>query len=234
MNPFPRPLVLGHRGAPREKRENTLRSFARALEHGADGVELDVRRSHDRVAVVVHDDTLSRVFNVAGRVPDLPWPAIERLTSAELPSFEQVTAWAAASGAWLNVELKDAGVEDEAIRLIAERKLKERVVISSFDAAIVQKVGELDPSVRRFFLTKRWDRPALDALNRAGATGVCLHVDAASAAILEELDTLGLPVIAWTVNRPSRVRQLLRAGVAGIISDDPAMAAAERAAFLDG
>ncbi len=50
-----RVLVLGHRGAPALAPENTLESFRRALELGADGLELDVRRSGDGRLVVVHD-----------------------------------------------------------------------------------------------------------------------------------------------------------------------------------
>ena len=72
-NPFPRPLILGHRGAPYDAPENTLASFARALEQGADGVELDVRRARDGVPVIIHDETLDRTsgarlrFRLIGR-----------------------------------------------------------------------------------------------------------------------------------------------------------------------
>src|SRR5687768_8195818 len=110
-NPFPRPLILGHRGAPYDAPENTLASFARALEQGADGVELDVRRARDGVPVIIHDETLDRTSGARGRVADLDWPAIERLTTAGLPSLEQAAGWAAASGAWLNVEIKTPRVE---------------------------------------------------------------------------------------------------------------------------
>ena len=49
------PLVLGHRGIPREHPENSRDGFSRALELGADGIELDVRTSRDGHLVVQHD-----------------------------------------------------------------------------------------------------------------------------------------------------------------------------------
>ena len=109
MNPFPRLLVLGHRGAPEAALENTLEAFATAMRQGADGVELDVRPASDGTPVVIHDDSLQRTFGVQGSVSSLSWPALQRLTGARLPSLQQVAAWAAASGAWLNVELKAPG-----------------------------------------------------------------------------------------------------------------------------
>src|SRR4029078_11505826 len=47
--------IIGHRGSPRENRENTLPSFRRAFEVGADAVELDVHATLDGVVVIHHD-----------------------------------------------------------------------------------------------------------------------------------------------------------------------------------
>ena len=61
-----RPMLIGHRGAPRERPENTLPSFLRALELQADGIELDVHCTSDRV-VVVHHDEIPRATPPSGR-----------------------------------------------------------------------------------------------------------------------------------------------------------------------
>lgn len=233
MNPFFRPLVLGHRGSPRESRENTLESFGRAILAGADGVEMDVQRSRDGVPVVIHDDSLERVWEMRHRVSKLHWSAIERLVGARIPSFEQVAAWAATSGAWLNVELKAANVEAEVLRLIDHFGIRDRTFVSSFDPALVSAFGRVDDDVRRFFLTERWDAAALSDFERSGASGICLGDDAATAVTLEDLHRRGLPVIVWTVNESARVKELLQAGVVGIISDLPAMAARERDIFAE-
>jgi glycerophosphoryl diester phosphodiesterase len=227
-NPFPHPLILGHRGAPYDAPENTLRAFAAALEQGADGVELDVQRARDGVPVIVHDDDLERTHAVRGRVADHEWPAIERLTSAGLPSLEQAAAWAAASGAWLNVEIKAPRVEAATLEILRATRLLERTFVSSFDPAVVAEVGRLAPEVLRFLVTEEWDTAAQNALAESDAHGVCLHVDAATALNLEVLHNDALPIVVWTVDTPARIRELLEAGVAAIITNRPRVAAAVR------
>jgi glycerophosphoryl diester phosphodiesterase len=64
----PKPRVIGHRGAAGEAPENTLISFARAIEDGATIVELDVRANRDGEAVILHDAGLRRTTNGRGRV----------------------------------------------------------------------------------------------------------------------------------------------------------------------
>ena len=225
---LPRQLILGHRGSPRELAENTLASLARAVQCGADGVELDVQRSRDGIPAIIHDDSLERTMSAKGVVSALDWPAIERLTNARVPSFQQAAAWAAASGAWLNVELKAAEVEKAVVDLLEEMNLVERTIISSFHPAIVRRVGNHSDDIRRFLLSERWNAAAEERFLEADAEGLCLRIDAADDLILEELSARSIPVIVWTVNTPADVRRLLQAGVAGIISDFPEMAAQER------
>jgi glycerophosphoryl diester phosphodiesterase len=64
----PFPLVLGHRGLPARYPENTLRSFRKALEAGADGIECDLQKTADGRYVVVHDETVDRTSNGHGPV----------------------------------------------------------------------------------------------------------------------------------------------------------------------
>ncbi|MQA89012.1 MAG: hypothetical protein GEU90_02075 [Gemmatimonas sp.] len=229
MTPFPRPLVLGHRGARREATENTLRSLARAVELGADGVELDVQRSADGVPVVIHDDTLARTTSATGRVSGLPWATIERSTNATVPSLEQALAWAAAAGAWVNIELKAAGVEEEAARIIRSFQLEGRIVVSSFEPTIICRIAEVAPELHRYLLANRWGPRTIREFVNCDAQGLCLRDDGGLDVILSELDREEIPVVVWTVNSPERIRHLLCRGVAGLISDDPGVAAAIRA-----
>ncbi len=225
-NPFPRLLILGHRGVPEEATENTLESLALAVRQGADGVELDVRPASDGTPVVIHDATLERTFAIRGSVASHGWPALQRLTGARLPSLQQAAAWAAAAKAWLNVEIKAAGVEEGSIELVRAHGLMERTFFSSFDESIVAQIGAIDPSARRFFLTEEWNDRARERLIASGASGLCLRVDAASPLNLEVVQREGLPVVVWTVDDPERMVRLARAGVAAIITNRPALAVA--------
>jgi glycerophosphoryl diester phosphodiesterase len=226
-HPFPRPLVLGHRGAPRDAPENTLRSFALAMGQGADGVELDVRLARDGVPVVIHDPEMEG----GGRrvaVAERDWPALQQLSASRLPSFEQACSWAAAAGAWVNVELKVPGAEGAVLAELRRTGLLPRCFLSSFDPEVVAEVGRRAPESVRFLLLEAWDVEAHRLVVESGAAGVCLAVDAADALALDVLHNEDLPVVVWTVDGRSRMVELFRAGVAGIITDVPALAVTAR------
>jgi len=68
-----RPLLFAHRGASAERPENTLVSFQRAVELGADVLELDLHSTRDGVFVVSHDDTGARTCNVPRKISEASW-----------------------------------------------------------------------------------------------------------------------------------------------------------------
>ena len=74
-----RPLVLGHRGVPRDFQENTLAGFRRAVELGIDGVELDVFLTRDDRVVVFHDEHTERLTGKQGSIRDMSWDQVSRL-----------------------------------------------------------------------------------------------------------------------------------------------------------
>ncbi len=74
-----RPRVIGHRGACGVCPENTVVSFAKAVEDGADILEMDVRLSKDKHVVVIHDEKVDRTTDGAGRVADMTLAELKRL-----------------------------------------------------------------------------------------------------------------------------------------------------------
>src|SRR6266545_4718053 len=71
-----------HRGASATFAENTLESFAAAIDSGAQAVELDVRLSADGVAVVMHDPDVSRCTDGAGLVHELTVAELKQLDAS--------------------------------------------------------------------------------------------------------------------------------------------------------
>ena len=224
MNFPDRPLILGHRGSPARAPENTMLAFRLAREEGADGVELDVQPAADGAPVVIHDATLERTTDGAGAVASLAWAEVAAARSGgePVPRLEEAARWAAESGAWLNVEIKSAGAEAAALAAVEGAGVLGRTFFSSFLPDVVARVGELAPHAARFLLAERWDDEARANALRLGVRGVCLHHPAATAGALAELNALGLEVVAWTVDDPARLRELLRAGVRAVITNHPA------------
>lgn len=74
-----RPLVLGHRGSPRVHQENTLAGIRKAVELGADGVEIDVFMTVDGKLVLFHDEETERLTGVRGNITQMSWDEVARL-----------------------------------------------------------------------------------------------------------------------------------------------------------
>ncbi len=88
-----RPVVaIAHRGDPIGHRENTLPAFAAALALGADMLELDLRRTRDGAIVVLHDQSLLRLWGLDASVGDLDLSEVARLGAGEvrIPTLRQV------------------------------------------------------------------------------------------------------------------------------------------------
>jgi glycerophosphoryl diester phosphodiesterase len=224
-------LVLAHRGANRVAPENTVAAFRAASDLGADGVELDVHRTADGALVVHHD-------------PVTPAGMLAEMTLAEvgdaLPSVPLLAeALDVCEGLLVNVEIKnsprDPGFDpadsaaDLLVELLVGRGGRDRVLVSSFRLASIDRVRHLDLSVPTAMLTARVD--PLDALDLAGEHGHAAlhpHVDTLAgdraAAVATAAHDRGMHVNAWTVNDPGEIRRLAAAGVDAVITDVPDVA----------
>jgi glycerophosphoryl diester phosphodiesterase len=223
-----RPLVYGHRGASADARENTLEAFVLAGAQGADGVELDVRRSAEGDLVIHHDATLPDGRTVCATA------------TASLPSSVPSLAEALdeCAGLVVNVEIKnspfepdhdpDRTVADDVVALLRERGGRDRVLVSSFDLATIDRVLALDAGVPTAFLTFV-DPVGAEAVVLAAERGhaaIHPHEGTVDAAFVALAHGAGLAVNVWTVDDPDRIRALAAAGVDGIVTNVPEKARA--------
>jgi glycerophosphoryl diester phosphodiesterase len=212
-------LVLAHRGAAGSWGENTIAAFAEARRLGADGVELDVRRSADGALVVHHDPAVPGVGPLsAARVQDLP---------DHVPLLAE--ALAACEGMVVNVELKSEGddaLATEAAASLVELGWADRVVVSSFDAGCLEAVGRAEPALALgWLLGPGADAAALvdEAIER-GFGGVHPFVASVDAELAGRIQRAGLALRVWTVNSDGDLRAMVDLGVDAVITDRPAAA----------
>ncbi|WP_407570680.1 glycerophosphodiester phosphodiesterase [Deinococcus altitudinis] len=232
---LPGTLLLGHRGSPRVHRENTLPSFQAALEAGLDGVELDVRRLADGSLVIHHDLNL----------PD--GRALNTLQAAEVPSdvptLDALLAWAADSGAYLNVEIKFEGARPDdrvagTLKAVRAHGLGDRVIVSSFSPLILKAARDLDPAIERGFLYHRSYKVGVDLVpvvaRRLGVAALHPHHSLIDEALMETAKREGWRVNTWTVNDPADVARLTALGVDALIGDLPDVLLTARDSAAEG
>jgi glycerophosphoryl diester phosphodiesterase len=222
-----RPFVYGHRGAPREAPENTLRGFARALARGADGIELDVRLCGSGEVVVLHDRDLLRVAGVpvTAREASLAELQSHDLGGGErVPRLDEALDRILGAGALLNVELKARGEDLDVLvpavldcvrrRAAAEQA---RVIFSSFSPEVCARLLVHAPRAAVAWLFER-----IRVEPAAGLAGVHPDHELVDAEALAVWKARGLVVNTWTINEAPRARELAALGVDGLITDDVA------------
>jgi len=208
-----RALILGHRGAPALAPENTLESFRRALELGADGFEFDVRCSADGRLVVVHDARVGARGVARSTYAELR--ATRR--GAAMPVLEEVLR--EFGHAWLDIELKVPGIEAPVLELAARYCRRGRFVITSFSSEVVAQVKALNPDapvgwlLRRAMPPEDWQKRAFNYL--------VPHFRALQPPLVNAARQRGLGLITWTINTSRDLRRVLELGVDAVISDFP-------------
>lgn len=230
-----RPLILGHRGASRAAPQNTLAAFRRAVEMGADGVELDVHLSADGVPVVIHDGRVDALTDGAGAVEDLTLAQLQALDAGarfdaafageRIPTLE---ATLATFGQQLlfNIELKsfgrrDAALEAATVAVVKRLGLEQRVWFSSFKPYALWQVRRLAPEIPCGLL---YDGLSLTALLLEPVTPhEALHPyhGLLSPEKIRRAHRRGLWVATWTVDDVERARTLASWGVDAIITNTP-------------
>jgi len=229
-----RVLVFGHRGASGARLENTLAAFAKAREFGADGVELDVRRTADGHLVVHHDPEVEDVGLIVAHAFELL-----RTRRPEIPTLAE--ALEACAGMIINVEIKclpwepDADTPDhEVVHAVvdllraAEFAPVTEIIVSSFDLGAIDATRTLASEITTAWLTSgqaiatsatiaadhghRWLNPDL-------AVALAASPDEVAAA-----HKAGVRVNVWTVDEPAEIAKLAAAGVDAIITNVPDVA----------
>jgi len=222
-----RPLIIGHRGACADAPENTLAAFALALEQNADGIELDVQLSADGVPVIMHDATVDRTCDGAGRVADMTLAELRQLTidnDHPVPTLDDLFALLGRRTLY-NVELKALGLDDGGLaetvaRCVVAHDVADCVLVSSFSPFTVRSARRHFPAaVPVALLRERRSTRLFHSLLRTAAD----HPDytLVNEALLAWARRKGLRVNVWTVNDVAEGRRLVRLGVHGVITNIP-------------
>lgn len=232
-------LNLAHRGASGHAPQNTMAAFLQAAEMGADGIELDVHLSADGQAVVIHNDTVDETTDGSGPVRQMTAAQLQsldagrwfdpRFTGERIPTLEEVFA-ELGQRLFINVEIKaETGYhpseqEAEAVRLIEDYHMVERVIVSSFSPSSLRRVHRLNPRIPLGFLYESAQPGWLPLLiHRFYAPLTAWHpdlkrVDAGYVSLARRRQQR---VNVWTVNAADDMRRMRDLGVDGIITNYP-------------
>ncbi|MEW5746623.1 MAG: glycerophosphodiester phosphodiesterase [Nitrospirota bacterium] len=213
-------LKVGHRGAKAYETENTLASFQRAIELGANAVELDVRKTKDGKLVVIHDDTLKRVFGEDISVSQATLKKLKQVTDGRLPALDEALRFIDGKVEKILVELKEIGDEKKVLETVTKEGLQDRVIVVSFHEDALWEVRGLNRTIETGLIYAKHKSPVAAALKLDARYIVPLYRIAHTRTI-EDAHSHNLKVVVWTINTKKEVAACKAKGVDGIASDKP-------------
>jgi glycerophosphoryl diester phosphodiesterase len=225
--------VVAHRGAAGRAPENTLASMRKAIEDGADWLEIDVQESADGEIMVIHDSDFMKLSNVDMKVWNGNFAEIREIdvgswfdpqfSDERVPTLAEVLELAR-DKARVVIELKyyghDRQLEQRVIDIVERLNMVNDVAIMSLKYEGIQKVRALRPdwTIGLLSATAIGNLANLDVDFLAVATGL------ATPGFVRRSQEQGKQVFVWTVNDTVSLSRMMSLGVDGIITDEPALA----------
>ncbi len=234
-----KPQVWAHRGASGYMPENTLPAFEKAVEMGAQGIELDVQMTKDGQIVVLHDEWLNRTSDGSGWLKDYTLEELRQynfnknypeLGHVDIPTLREVFELILPTDLVINIELKTGIVfyeqlEEKVVALAKEMGMEDRVIYSSFNHYTILKIKELDPEAKVGFL---YSDGAIDMPGYGEKYGVdALHPSLNNLqypGFVQQCKEKGLKLHVWTVNETEYMQLCCQMGVDAIITNYPDLA----------
>ena len=241
-----KPLVIAHRGASGSAPENTLVATQKALEMGADMVEIDLHMSKDGEVMVIHDATLKRTTNGTGLVKDHTLEELKKLDAGAwfhedfagepLPTLaEFLTLLDGKAIALLEIKKSPQGIypgiEQKIVDLVRKHEAEDWCILQSFESKTVQNFLKLVPDWEIHKLIsgkppvfpdyqagKQQIGPALDL---PGITAVNPNYRVLTPQLIERIHQENLRVFTWTVNQEKDLKRMIEMKVDGIITNYP-------------
>lgn len=233
--PNTKPLVIAHRGSSKEAPENTMAAFRLALEQGCDAIEIDIHLSADRRIIVCHDATIDRTTNGTGAIKEMTAAQLrqydagswfgESFAGERLPLLDEMLDLVPAS-IGINIEIKsyqNPDVIGTVLELLESRNRLDSVFFSCFGHDCMVRLKQAAPKARVGLLYDTDAAECLTYFKLQQVEGYSLHPHHAcvDGSYIESAKAQGLQIYPWTVDEPERLRELIRAGASGIITNRP-------------
>ncbi|KAK1980265.1 glycerophosphoryl diester phosphodiesterase [Colletotrichum cereale] len=237
--------AIAHRGFKSLYPENTLLAFRGALDVGAHALETDLHLSRDGVVVLSHDGNLKRCFGVDKKINECDWAYLETLRTVmapgeRMPRLEDLLVFLAEEGAgrdavWVLLDIKTDDPPAELLGRVAEVlestpgpvPWEKRIVFGCWNQPYITHVRTIlpayplaliswSPLYARKFLSPSQPNLSFNMFQKA-------LVGPVGRLFIRDVQKADRRLFAWTVNDEEWMEWSIRAGVDGVITDDPEM-----------
>lgn len=247
-----RPLIIAHRGSSELAPENTLASFQKAIEDGADGIEFDVRLTKDGEIVVFHDARVNRVSQTKGRIIDFtadelqqidvgswfnfrfPNKAAAHFSQQKVSTLKQTLEFLKNFQGLIYIELKcrDAEVQQLCTGVFEQIKnspLLPQIIVKSFQLEVIPTIKNLSKEIKtaalfapKIMTILRKEKRLVNIAHELGADMLSIHFSLATKKLMKKAEKKNLPVTIWTANNERWVNRAVKLELFAVITNNPA------------
>lgn len=218
--------AVGHRGDPYRVRENTIPSIVSAIEGGADAVEVDVRLTADGIPVLLHDDTLKRLWGHDRPLAALTLTQLRELTYDGVPTLREALIAAGPHRLMLDLPGGDEASVRTIVGTVRECGAAERVYYCAGGVAMLQ-VRAADPAAEIALTWTTLAPPRAVLLDAVKPRWLNYRFGLVSRELAERVHRDGYLLSAWTADTRRTMRKLLSHGVDAITTNRVDALAAE-------
>ena len=226
-----RTIVIAHRGASGLVQfENTIESFAKAVEVGAEMIEFDLRKTHDNKIVVHHDAHIGDLNLKEKSYKEINSQANKN--GFNIPLFSEIVT-TFKNKIKFDIELKETGYEEEIIKIVQNQLKYDQYIIKSFITKSIKKIKIIDPRIKTALLVGENKEsiisifcdlfPEIKLLNTK-ADFISPNYRLLTFGFAVRMKLLGRKMLVWTVDNPKTIKKILTKNIYGIITNRPDIA----------
>jgi len=227
--------IIAHRGFSGITPENTLISFQKAIECGADYFELDIHKTKDDSIVVIHDESIDRTSSndMKGEIAEMTYSELnavrvgfskefgDKYKNEKIPTLREALELAKGK-IKVCIEIKVYDVEKEVLNIVNDLGVNDEVIIFSFYYPVLTKIRELDKNIPTLFLVNNADIMILDSARAIGSNAIGSgNGTAVTREFLDIAHNNGMEVWIWTVNDEDEMQKFIDIGIDGLITNFP-------------
>ena len=220
-------LNIAHRGFTKNFPDNTLEAFRAAIELGADGIEFDVHETVDNHFIIFHDSKVEGQEIAKMTLAGIQSVRLEG--KYRIPTLEE-TLDLCRNQLILLVEIKQARSLERLLSLLRTRAELKDVIIISFHRDLILNLATLARDFRRGILTYRPVEDPAGITAGAKTDLLLMRLPLTTAELVAKIHASNLSVFLWDCAGLEQVRNALKLGVEGIISDSPDLVRQEQGA----
>ena len=229
MNTF---VNYAHRGASAYAPENTMAAFKKAFQIGTNGIELDLQKTKDGKIVIFHDNKIDNKSNKTGKISDYTYKELSQFDfgswfskefeNEKIVLFDDFMKEVSNKNLILAIELKEEGIEKEALEIINEYYNKDNIFITSFIYNALSNVRKLDKNTKIGWLIKEdINQKNILELTKISGNQICPPADLVSEEGIKLARENELSIRLWGVSNEEIMRKVYNLDIDGMTVNFP-------------